>query len=295
MISSTWLDGRDRYERVVDGWSDATHDDAFTHTVRATDDDFGVEVRAVCTPPPDYEVREASARITEGAADPGVEESLRGLRGARMVGGFTKRLVAAAGDGAGAPLFVEAGLEIARLARQVTKLPLETTAGLRPDDARRFWELDNMGWADLPHSCFTYTPAGEALFASRAVKTNLPPEIFNTPTGAMQIFRRKRLVRLVRTGRRLHLFHSMYDNGHGFDIHCEIDLDAETIVAADSIVSRLPYEGLCDVTQGKMTSLKGEVVNGSLRKRVQTLLGGETGCTQLYVLTTDLLKMLTIS
>ena len=41
MIGSPYLEGRDRYERAMDGWVDNTHEDAFTHTVRLTDDDFG--------------------------------------------------------------------------------------------------------------------------------------------------------------------------------------------------------------------------------------------------------------
>ena len=34
MIGSPFLAGRDRYERVMEGWVDNTHDAAFTHTVR---------------------------------------------------------------------------------------------------------------------------------------------------------------------------------------------------------------------------------------------------------------------
>ena len=37
MIGSPYLAGRDRYERVMEGWVDNTHDTAFTHTVRITD------------------------------------------------------------------------------------------------------------------------------------------------------------------------------------------------------------------------------------------------------------------
>ena len=33
------LAGRQRYERVMDGWVDNTHDDALTHTVRLADPD----------------------------------------------------------------------------------------------------------------------------------------------------------------------------------------------------------------------------------------------------------------
>ena len=47
MITSPYLDSRDRYERSMEGWVDNTHDDAFTHTVRFTDDDAAVELVAV--------------------------------------------------------------------------------------------------------------------------------------------------------------------------------------------------------------------------------------------------------
>ena len=44
MIGSPYLEGRDRYERAIEGWVDNTHEDAFTHTVRLTDPDHTVEV-----------------------------------------------------------------------------------------------------------------------------------------------------------------------------------------------------------------------------------------------------------
>jgi hypothetical protein len=91
VIGSPFLAGRDRYERVMEGWVDNTHDAAFTHTVRITDADGGVEVSMVATPSPGYEVQAASARALSGA-DPGIAGDLAGLAGARMVGGFTRRL-----------------------------------------------------------------------------------------------------------------------------------------------------------------------------------------------------------
>ena len=33
LIAPALLQGRDRYERVMEGWVDNTHADAFTHTV----------------------------------------------------------------------------------------------------------------------------------------------------------------------------------------------------------------------------------------------------------------------
>src|SRR5260370_26377275 len=99
-------------------------------------------------------------------------------------------------------------------------------------------------------------------------------------------------MRLVRTGARLHLFHSMHDNVHGFDLPMEIDLEAGTVVAADSISSRLPYQGICTEPQGKIASLVGQGADGALGNRIQTHLGGETGGPQLYDRPPDLLRPL---
>jgi len=85
VIGSPFLAGRDRYERVMEGWVDNTHDAAFTHTVRITDPDGGVEVGLVCTPSPGYEVQAASARALSGV-DPAIAADLAGLAGTRMVG-----------------------------------------------------------------------------------------------------------------------------------------------------------------------------------------------------------------
>jgi DUF2889 family protein len=294
MIGSPYLQGRDRYERVVDGWIDNTHDDAFTHTVRVTDDDFGIEIVAVCTPSPGYEVREARARVLSGQADPSIPAAFVGLAGSRMVSGFSRRLADLCGDRPGARLFVDAGIEVARLARQATKLPAERTAGLEPGDARRCWELDTTGWADLPGSCFTYSAAGRALLGTRPVSTPMVRELYTPPPGARKIFVRRKLSRLVRTDLRLHLFHAMHDNVHGFDLHYEIDLDRGVIVAANSITSRLPYSGICGEPQGKIASLVGQPADAGLRKRIQSLIGGESGCAQIYDLTADLLKLLSL-
>ena len=281
MIGSPFLTGRDRYERVMEGWVDNTHDAAFTHTVRISDPDVEVEVSLVSTPSPGYEVQAASARALAGA-DPGIAADFPELAGTRMVGGFTKRLAELCGTRPGAGLFVDAGIEVARLARQVTKLPAATTAGLDPGDAEACWRLDTTGWVDLPDSCFTYTGAGHALFRTRPVTTPMVTTLYSPSPGARKIFIRKKVARLVLTGRRLHLFHSMHDNVHGFDLHYELDLDRGTVVAADSITSRLPYSGICSEPQGKIRSLLDQPVDALLRKRIQTSIGGSSVTTSRY-------------
>ncbi len=294
MISSPFLQGRDRYERRMEGWVDAEPADALTHTVRISDEDGGAELIAVCTPSPGYEVIEARAAVLAGPASPDVAAAFAELAGARMVGGFTRRLVELAAGRPGGALFVDAGLEVGRLARQVARLPRERVAALTPGDARAFWALDNAGWVDLPNSCFTYGSGGKALLESRPVTPAAHPALYSPEAGARGVFRRRKQARLVRTGNRLDLFHSMHDDLHGFDIHLEIDTDRGVVVAADSVTSRLPYRGICDEPQGKFAGLIGERVDAGLRKRIQAGVGGEAGCGQLYDLTADLLKLVTL-
>ena len=47
MIRPALLEGRDRYERVMDGWVDNTHEDAFTLAVTLRDDDRAAELSVV--------------------------------------------------------------------------------------------------------------------------------------------------------------------------------------------------------------------------------------------------------
>jgi hypothetical protein len=291
MIDPILLRGRDRYERVIDGRIDNTHDDAFTHTVRLADDDGAVELSAVATPSPGYEIREARFRVL-GADRPVPDFGLLpALAGARMVGGFTRRVAEAVEGRPGAGHLVDAAIELARLARQVTKLPPERAARATAGPSE-CWQLDMAGWIDLSNSCFTYTDAGRALFALREVATAMTPELYAPPPGKTGVFVRKKVARLARAGARLTCSHSMDDNVHGFEILYEIDLVEGVVVAAQSRTPRLPYQGICTEPQAKIGAMVGQPVDGELRKRIQTLLGGSSGCAQLYDLTADLVKLL---
>jgi len=52
--------------------------------------------------------------------------------------------------------------------------------------------------------------------------------------------------------------------------------------------------GICSEPQSRVESLRGQAVDAALRKRIQGLLGGIGGCAQLYDLTSDLLKLLSL-
>jgi hypothetical protein len=275
------------------GWSDDGGEDAFTHTVRLEDDARAIELHARCSVAPAYEIRCAALRVVAGTVAADACEGVARLAGTRMVGGFGRRLGELIGQGDGAALVVDAALEVARLARQVAKIPAAITAAIPPDDGAACRQLDLSSWGDLPGSCFTYSEAAGALLATRSVVPTLPPSFYSPAPGAERVFVRRKLARLVRTGDRLHLFASMHDDVHGFDLHYEVDLASDTIVAADSTTSRLPYRGLCDEPHARIRSMIGQPVDTLLRKRSQTLLGGELGCAQLFDLTGDVLKLLT--
>jgi hypothetical protein len=285
------LAGRERYERVMQGWVDNTHADAFTHTVRLTDDDRSLQVEIVALPSPTYAIREARLTPLAGRVSGSLATGYAGLAGTAMVGGLTRRAAGLLGDGDGAALALDATIEAARLARQVARMPradAERAAG----DPLGCWTLDTTGWVDLPNSCFTYSAAGRALFGTRTIATPMLPDLYSPRPGQPKVFERRKVARLERHDGRLHLFHSMHDNVHGFELTCEIDLASATIVRAEHVTPRLPYMGVCSEPQRRFGSLIGETVDAALRKRIQTTLGGEGGCAQLYDLTADLLKLL---
>src|SRR5262245_47528973 len=122
------LAGRDRYERHMHGRIDSLHDDALTHTVRIEDDDRALEAVVVALPPPAYEIREARLVPLRGRMAGSVVAGFATLTGVAMVGGLTRRTAEALADGEGAALAVDAMIEVARLARQVTRMPREEAA-----------------------------------------------------------------------------------------------------------------------------------------------------------------------
>jgi hypothetical protein len=290
VIDPPLLRGRDRYERVTDGWVDSVREDAFTHTVTLEDGEQGLTLEVVALPSPTYEILQARCEA-HGAVGPAAA-GLAGLAGIRMVGGLTRRVAEVTGPGPRGRLIVDAMIEVARLARQVTRLPAAQAARASGGNARACWELDTAGWIDLPGSCFTYSDAGRALLARPGVSVTMTPDLYAPGPGQRRVFVRRKIARLERRGERLILGHSMHDNVHGFELRYEVDAATGRILAAEDVTSRLPYQGICSEPQTRQRSLIGETIDAGLPRRIQTLLGGPTGCAQLYDLTADLLRLL---
>lgn len=292
MLDPALLEGRARYERVMHGWVDNLHEDALTHTVRLSDDDRGLEVTVVARPSPTYLIHEARLTPLTGDVAPSVVAGFAKLADAALVGGLTRQVATLVGEGAGGALAVDATIEVGRLARQVAKMPRAEAERAATGDPLECWRLDTTGWVELPNSCFAYSEAGRSLFGTRTVVAQMNPDLYSPQPGQRNVFERRKVARLERVGGRLRLFHSMHDNVHGFEITYEIDLATGRIVRAEHITPRLPYMGICSEPQRRITALLDETADAGLRKRIQTTLGGEGGCGQLYDLTADLLKLL---
>lgn len=284
------LQGRARYERVMDGWVDNTHEDALTHTVHLADPDAAVEIEVVVRPSPSYEIREARCRAVAGPMAAGVTAGFSHLAGTSMVAGLTRRVSEVVGSGPGAALVLDATIEAARLARQVAKLPRERAERAR-EGAAACWQLDTEGWIDLPDSCFTYSEAGRARVSSPSVVCQSGPDLYSPRAGQRRVFVRRKVARLERADGRLSMFHSMHDDVHGFELSYDVDAASGRILSVRSLTPRLPYLGICSEPQRRIEALVGETVDGGLRKRIQGHLGGAAGCAQLYDLTSDLLKL----
>jgi len=283
---------RGRWERVTESWIDNTHDDAFTHTVRISEPDGGVEVVAVASPSPAYEIREAHARPLSGVFDPAVLSGCEKLAGVGMVTGLGRKISEATGDGAGARLVRDAIVEVARLARQVAKIARAVAERGIATGPVGCWELDREGFADLPDSCFTYSAAGRALFGTRTVMTQMNADLYSPAPGQTRVFVRTKVTRVDEIDGLHRLFNSMHDNVHGFELTFDVDPATGRILRADSVTSRLPYAGICSEPQGKIKALVGETVDATLRKRLSAHVGGTSRCAQLFDLTADLLKLL---
>jgi hypothetical protein len=292
MIAPAVLAGRSRWERVTEGWTDNTHDDALTHTVRLIEPDAGIEVSAVALPSPTYEIREARGRTLAGSVDTAALAGLARLAGVRLVGGLTGRVVEATGSVEGATLVRDAVIEIARLARQVAKLPRPEAERAVAAGPRACWDMDRAGFADLPDSCFTYSAAGRACFAVRSTATSMTADLYSPRPHQSRVFVRTKVARIERADGRLILFHSMHDNVHHFELSYEVDLASGRIVRAESTTPRLPYAEICSEPQAKIATLVGEVLDAGFAKRLGGMVGGPGGCAQLYELTADLLRLL---
>ena len=280
----------------MEGWVDNTHEDAFTHTVRLARrrPDAGGRAWWRCRRRPTRSGRRAARRWPARSA-PSLAEAFARLAGAAMVGGLTPARRRADRRRPTAPRWSSTpAIEVARLARQVARLPREP--GRAGDGGRRarVLELDTTGWVDLPNSCFTYSAAGRALFGTPHG---------GDADGARSLQPAARARRGSSSAARWRAW-SARTGGCASSTRCTTTSTASRSPtrstwprgrdrarrARDAAAALRRH--LLGAAAARSPRCSARRADAGLRKRIQSHLGGEAGCAQLYDLTADLLKLL---
>ena len=208
------------------GWSDNTGDDVFTHTVRLEDDARAIELRAVCRLAPGIrDPRDARVAVLAGDVAADALDGITRLGGTRMVGGFGRRLGELVGQGAGRGTADRRG-DRGGAARAPGRE--DSRGDHRRDRARRCARragrsISAVGRISRARASRTARPAGRC---SRVARSSRPCRRRSTvprpAPSACSYAGSSRASYAPAT--RLHLFSSMHDDVHGFDLHYEIDL-----------------------------------------------------------------------
>ncbi|MGH9852848.1 MAG: DUF2889 domain-containing protein [Blastocatellia bacterium] len=257
---------------------------------------------------PEYEIIEASARQIAGDAErfnPDLCERYANIKGVRIGRGFSKSVNAALGGlpGSGEHLFL--AIEMARIGQQVYQFPPEfeaqfpSSAGNATEAAHISWLKDRAYMPDLANSCYTYRDKSAELFASREVRCGFGAELYTPKPGDQRVFwRNKRLsieLKQDESGQDVFACESaMEDRIH--DIKIGFDLSSDGVISnAESRGLRLPYHGICEDAQLRTGGLNGLRVTAGFILQFADRVGGAQGCTHLFDLSIDVLRLFKFS
>jgi DUF2889 family protein len=253
---------------------------------------------------PEYVVLEVSASHLAGdhsQFDPQLCARYSGIAGIKIGRGFSSRVGAALGNLPGRQEHLFLAIEMARVAQQVYQYSGEfedrfpSVADTQTEAARIAWLKDRDYMADLANSCYTYRDETEELFKIREVRCGFGAEIFRPKPGDKRVFwRTKRLAikeRLANDGNTAYSCESaMEDSIH--DIKIDFDLSVDGVISnARSRGLRLPYHGICEDAQSRTAGLNGLRMSASFVKEFADHIGGTSGCTHLFDLSIDCLRL----
>jgi hypothetical protein len=249
---------------------------------------------------PDYEVLEATARQHKGdisVVAPELCSRYAGITGVRIGRGFSKRILSALGsDLPGASAHLLLAVDMARVGQQVFQFPPEFDerfpvqfagpSGL----ALASWAKDRAYTAALANSCFTYRDQSEAVFRERAVVCNFGSDISRPVAGTENVFWRRKQLTIRAAGEGFACASAMQDNVHEIGVRFTLDGNG-TIASASSLGDRLPYSGLCESPHLRVKSLVGLRLTKAYVDQFADRVGGSQGCTHLFDLSIDCLRL----
>ncbi len=83
---------------------------------------------------------------------------------------------------------------------------------------------------------------------------------------------------------------TMLDLNHHIRVELTIDLQTETIVHADSQMTKVPY-GICQFTLRNIKSIEGLKIERGINKNLADLLGHAEGCTHMVNLAMEAVRL----
>lgn len=248
---------------------------------------------------PDYEVLEASAEQLTGDPadfDPGLCNRYADIRGVCIGRGFSRRILDALGDGAGRNEHLLLAIEMARVGQQVYQFPPGFAEQFLPvsDDptegARAAWRKDRGYMPDLVNSCYTYRDESADLFDRRDVRCGFSAEITRPRPGERRVFWRRKRVAVTANEGVFDCLSGMEDSIHDIEVRFTLGADG-VISSAGSRGLRLPYHGICEDAQNRTPGLIGLHVTGEFIRQFADVVGGRSGCTHLFDLSIDCLRL----
>ena len=252
---------------------------------------------------PAYEVLEANASLLSGSGliEAGICERYSGIAGVRIGRGFSKRVLEATGDGSGSQETLLLAIEMARVGQQVYQFPpsLDMQFASRSDDprevARTAWLKDRAFMPDLENSCYTYRDESEKLFTVRSVRCGFNSGLTHPQPGDKRVFWRNKELKIeIDDGGVVNCESAMQDSIHDIAVRFTIGADGK-ISDASSRGLRLPYHGICEDAQLRTELLNGLELTPQFMKQIGETIGGSSGCTHLFDLTVDCLRLLKLS
>ena len=279
-------------------------------------DDARVRVRGTLSDPglalsydwtvsiPDYTILHASVedRSKENRLlSPQLSKKAEGIAGSSVNHGFTRIMRGVLGDLPGHHEHLTLGIEMARVSLQVFPLPKDdherfaaAAAEVPPGPsrlARMLWERDRTDFGMLSNSCFAYRDESAELFHDRTVEP-FDPTMTSPEHGQVGFFSRikKLSIRRLTDVPGFRCDNEMSDTFQEMRIGFEIDYDG-VINRAESTPGRVPFRGICEMPHGSTGKLNGLRLTRSFVASVGDRIGGPNGCTHLFDLATDCLRL----
>lgn len=248
---------------------------------------------------PIYEVIDASAQQLSGDAaefDPGLCERYANIRGVRIGRGFSRRILDSLGEGRGRNEHLLLAIEMARVGQQLYQFPpgfAERFPHVSDDPterARTAWLKDRAYMTDLINSCYTYRDETASLFDTRTVNCGFSDELTRPRPGDRRAFWRRKRVAIEHKEGKFECVSAMEDSVHDIEVRFAIGADG-VISSASSRGLRLPYHGICEDAQNRTRGLAGLRVTGEFIRQFADAVGGSSGCTHLFDLSIDCLRL----